>query len=251
MAGEAPGIGDGVEDAPAPGMGGDEEMVLALVEVESGLLTGPERDREAAGARGDDQLAETLTLTLSLGGRGSDPAPLGLEALHAGGGGVVGAVDGLAGKEAGERLGHEPGEAGHAEGEALDDAHRSVAVHHEPGEPVGRAPAEAVGLDHEPGRSAVVQGGGEPAAEEGPVHHLVGTGEQATGDAGARVIEPSTEGMAGRVEHVHRVAGRPRAPDVRDLAPVHPRVAGTEPAIASALEDDLGRSPTSSAGPPP
>jgi hypothetical protein len=78
-----------------------------------------------------------------------------------------------------------------------------------------------------------------------------GTGEQAAHDAGARVVVAAAHRMPCGVEHVHDVAGRPGAANVRDLAAVDPGMAGAEPAIAAPLEDELGRGPTSSAARPP
>src|SRR6185503_2843446 len=103
----------------------------------------------------------------------------------------------------------------------------------------------------EPGDPAVVERRRQPAPDQGAVDGLTGTGEQAAHDAGARVVVAAAHRMPCGVEHVHDVAGRPCAANVRDLAAVDPGMAGAEPAIAAPLEDELGRGPTSSAARPP
>ena len=56
MACEGAGVREGIEDPTALGVGGHQIVILALVEVEAGLLAGAHDHGEAAFALGDDEI---------------------------------------------------------------------------------------------------------------------------------------------------------------------------------------------------
>ena len=238
-------VGEGVQHAAAGGVAGDQRVILALIEVEPGLVAAAQRHQEPAGPVRD------LDLLGVRARRRGQPAPLGLEALDAGGRRVVGPIDRAAREQPSERARDPAAQARHPQGLALDHADRPVAVHHEAGKPVRLAPAESIALAGEPGRLAELERAREPAVDQLGVDELVAPREEPAGDARAGVVEAAPEEPARGVEHGHGVARHPGPANVGDLPPVDPGVPRPEPAVAAALEDQLGRGATSSGAPPP
>ena len=99
--------------------------------------------------------------------------------------------------------------ARHAEGQTLDDADGPVAVHDEPGQPVGLAPAEAKSAVTVRRRAATVEGRAEAAAEQRRVDGLVRTGDEPAGQGRARVVEAAAEQAACHIDDVDGVSRRP------------------------------------------
>jgi hypothetical protein len=135
-AGEGARVAEAVEHPSAAGVDRHACAVVALVEIEARLVTAAQRDGEPRRPLGDDHL---------VGSGRPDPAALGLEALDARRGRIVEPVHRRPGKEIAEGIGDPLDRPRHAEGQALQHADGPVTVHHEPGQPIGLAPAEAKG----------------------------------------------------------------------------------------------------------
>src|SRR6266850_4436963 len=118
VAGEGARVAEAVEDPAASRMAGEEGAVLALVQVEPGLVTGARGDREAAIAFAHDELLTRRVV-------------LRLEPFESRRRRVIRAVDAALGKETEEPVGDGGGGPRHAEGEALDDADRAIPIDHE------------------------------------------------------------------------------------------------------------------------
>jgi hypothetical protein len=122
----------------------------------------------------------------------------------------------------------------------LDHAHGAVTVHHETGQPVRLAPAEAIGIGDEACRPAVLPGGLEPAPEERSVNGLVTPREEATAERRAGIVEALAEVAAAGIQHLDGLAGLREALEVCDLRPVDPGVAGGDSMLGAALENEPG-----------
>ncbi len=192
VAGEGAPVAEGVQH-PAPlGEAGSQQPIVALVEVEAGLLAGAQGHREAGLAFLDDQIAVG---PLGLGRRLPDR----VEAFDARRRRVVEAHDPAVGEERRERLPDPVRVARHAECEALEHAHRPVAVHHQAGQAVGLAPAEAIGGSHEGGGAPVLERRLQASPDQRRVDGLVGPREQAADQRGAWAVEAAPEVAAGGV----------------------------------------------------
>ena len=232
MAGEGAGIRERVEHPAPRSVRGHQRLILALVEVETGLLAGAHQDGEPALALGHHQLGRPGLAA---------PAAFGLEALDPRRRRLIEPIDASPREQRLQRGRHPRFRARHAEGLALDHAHRPVAVHHQAGKPICLAPAEAERLAQEPRRTAVVEGRAEPAEDECLVDGLVEPREEAAGQRGPRVVEASAQESSAGVQHLHGVARRPPASEIGDLAPVDPGMAGPEAPLHPLLEDQCGQ----------
>src|SRR5262245_33661308 len=115
-------------------------MVLTLIQVEPGLLARSDGHREATVALGNGEAG---------GMSRAAPSVLRLESLDSRGCRVVLPIDGSPWKQRVDRGGHPGLGPRHAQREALDHAHRPIAVHDEAGKSVRLAPAEPVRVRRE------------------------------------------------------------------------------------------------------
>src|SRR6266849_2654757 len=227
VAGEGARIAEAVEDPAASRMVGEEGAVLALVQVEPGLVTGARGDCEAAAALGHDELlARRVVLRLEpfepRRRRGIRP------------------VDAALGKEAMEPVGDGRGGPRHAEGEALDDADRAIPIHYATGQAIRLAPHQAVGFRGQARFLAVFEGVPQSSVEESGVNGLVAAGQQPTAEGRARGVEAAAEEAAGPVHDLDGLLGLPPSRELGDLGAVDPWVAGLDPGLGTPRELERG-----------
>ena len=89
-------------------------------------------------------------------------------------------------------------EAGHAERHALDDHHGSVAIDHQPRQPVGLAPHQPPDSDAARGARAA-RARVDAAGDEGGVDRLVGPGEDAAAERRAGIEQPRAHEASARI----------------------------------------------------
>ena len=216
MADEAPGVAEGVQDVPVPGQGAGPRPVLALIQVEPGLVPDADRHVEAHAA---------LVHPDAPGPGATGPSAGGREPLEPGGGLLVHLVDLDVAEQPDQRLDDRRPQARHAEGEALHHQDEPVPVHDQPGKAVGFAPDQAAERRRlAQAARAQSQRPLEPATEEGGVERLVGPGEDAAAEGGAGIVEAATDEAAGRVDD-RDLGARLDVADLGDVALEDPGMA--------------------------
>src|SRR5262245_18927662 len=106
-------VAEGVKYAPPAGVRGHEHVIVALVEVEPGLLAATDRDREPAGCLRHHEFFRAWQ---------ADPATMRLESFDACRGRVIEPVERPVREQLFERAVHEANRLRHAEREALHHA---------------------------------------------------------------------------------------------------------------------------------
>jgi hypothetical protein len=214
--GESAGGSEAIEGAAGAGVAGGGEVVVALVEVDAGLLA-----FEQVGIEGESVHADADG---AVDGAVQDAFFLG-QGFTVADGDIVAEDDGAGGEEFVER-GEEVGlGAVHALVEGLEDERVMVAVDDEAGEQVGFGEDDAVGVGVVDDVAAVEEGGFEAASEEGGADGFGLIGEQAQRDLGRGAVVGGAEDAAGGSGDEDGIAGGGGAA-VEDIACEDPGVAG-------------------------
>ena len=227
VAGEAGGVGERVEDVAPGGMGGDPQSVLALVEIEAGLVALPERDADLHRAFFHDHVVGAVLV---------EPGTCGIEALEGGLAGFVGREHGNVADGLPKGADEVTAAPRHPQREALNDGDRAVAVHDEPGQAVGLTPDEPAECWQRSVFRATGNSHRDAPAQQRIAHGLIPPRHHPTAERGAGVVEATANEAAGNVDDGHDRA-RLDVADVRHVPFEDPGV-DADTGVSATLEPE-------------
>ena len=227
--GEGARVREGVQHRPTRGPPADLGAVLALIEVEAGLLAALEVQAEAARALAD------LDLGLA---PPDEPAARVVESLDGRRRGVAAPVDGARARDLGAELGQPAGVGRHSPGQRLEDEDVAVAIEDQAREEIALAEDEADGVAVVAEAPAEGRRGLEPPAEEGVVDGLVPPRHEPAHDLGPGIVEAAAEEAAVRGRDGHRLAILPGAVEPRDVGAVDPGMPPANPRLPLGPKDE-------------